>query len=189
MYSFRMHLRWPSFRTRSQSRASRRAEATQRSAIEFARGLRAGVRRTCVPSAASTESKATANLASRSRIRKRGRRPSSVSSQVRLRACCVTQPESGLSVQAAKKMRRLSKWMKKRTQSRFRKMVSTDKKVGGDDPGGEGGKEAAPGERRATWRGRDAVPTQDPANGAGRDLDAELAELALEAEIRRRLEV
>jgi hypothetical protein len=72
-------------------------------------------RRTSVPSAASTESKAAANLASRSRIRKRGRRPSSVNSQVRLRACCVTQPESGLSVQAAKRIRRLSRWMKKRT--------------------------------------------------------------------------
>ena len=33
------------------------------------------------------------------------------------------------------------------------------------------------------WRGRDALLTQDPANGAGRDLQAELAELALEAEI------
>jgi len=40
-----------------------------------------------------------------------------------------------------------------------------------------------PGEHGATWHGRDAVPTQDPANGAGRDLEAELAELALEAEI------
>ena len=44
-------------------------------------------------------------------------------------------------------------------------------------------KEAAPGERGATGRGRDAVLTQDPANGAGRDLEAELTELALEAEI------
>ncbi len=107
-YSFRIHLRWRSFRTRSQSSASRRAGATQRSAIEFARGLRGGVRRTSVPSAASTESKAAANLASRSRITKRGRRPSCVSCQVRLRACCVSQPESGLSVQAAKRMRRLT---------------------------------------------------------------------------------
>src|SRR5215468_3105140 len=123
-----MHLRWRSFRTRSQSSASRRAEATQRSAIEFARGLRGGVRRTSVPSAASTQSKAAANLASRSRIRKRGRRPRSVSSQVRLRACCVTQPESGLSVQAAKRMRRLSRRMKKSTQSRFRMAVSTEKR-------------------------------------------------------------
>ncbi len=49
--------------------------------------------------------------------------------------------------------------------------------------GGVGGKKAAPGERGATWRRRDAVPMQDPANGAGRDLEAELAELALEAEI------
>ena len=46
-----------------------------------------------------------------------------------------------------------------------------------------GGKEAAPGERGATWRGWDAVLTQDPANGTGRDLEAKLAELALEAEI------
>jgi len=57
-YSFRMHLRWPSFKTKSQSSASRRAEATQRSAIECARHLRGGVRRTSVPSAASTKSKA-----------------------------------------------------------------------------------------------------------------------------------
>ena len=92
-----------------------RAEPTQRSAIEFARGLRGGVRRTSVPSAASTESKAAANLASPSRIRKRGRGPSSVSSQLRLRACCVTQPKSGLSVQAVKRIRRLSRWMTKST--------------------------------------------------------------------------
>ncbi len=37
--------------------------------------------------------------------------------------------------------------------------------VGGDDRGGVGGKEAAPAERGATWRGRDAMLTQDPANG------------------------
>jgi len=108
--------------------------------------------------------------------------PSSVSSQVRLRACCVTQPESGLSVQAAKRMRRLSKWMKKSTYSRFRKTVATEKKSVATIVEAWA-KEAAPGERGATGRGRDAVLTQDPANGAGRDLEAELTELALEAEI------
>jgi hypothetical protein len=55
--------------------------------------------------------------------------------------------------------------------------------VGGDDRGGVGGKEAAPGERGATRRRRDAVLMQDPANGAARDLEAQLAELAPEAEI------
>ena len=44
-------------------------------------------------------------------------------------------------------------------------------------------KEATPGERGATWRWRDAVLTQDSANGAGRHLDAELAELAVDAQI------
>ena|SRR5215831_15513873 len=73
------------------------------------------VRRTSVPSAASTESKAAANLTSRARTRKRGRWPRSVSSQVMLRACCVTQLESGLSVQAVKRIRRLSRWMTKST--------------------------------------------------------------------------
>ena len=115
-----MHLRWRSLTTRSQSSASRRAEATQRSAIEFARGLRAGVRRTFVPSAGSTESKAE------------------------------PLQEDGIDRE----------------------------EVGGDDRGGVGGKEAAPAERGATGRRRDAVLTQDPANGAGRDLEAELAELA-----------
>ena len=42
-----------------------------------------------------------------------------------------------------------------------------------------GGKEAAPGEGGATWRGRDAVLTQDPSDRVGRDVQAELAELAL----------
>jgi len=55
--------------------------------------------------------------------------------------------------------------------------VSNREEVGGDDRGGVGGKEAESGERGATWRRRDAAPTQDPANGgrtqnSGRHLKA-----------------
>jgi hypothetical protein len=48
--------------------------------------------------------------------RKRGRGPSSVSSQVRLRACCVTQPESGTQARRATwgaRCIRLAGWRKR----------------------------------------------------------------------------
>src|SRR5215470_19497752 len=80
-------------------------------------------------------------------------------------------------------MRRLSKVDEKEHVEPLQEDGVNREEVSGDDRRGVGGKEAAPGERGATWRRGDAVPTQDPANRAGRDLEAEFAELALEAEI------
>src|SRR5215470_9500096 len=80
-------------------------------------------------------------------------------------------------------MRRLSKVDEKEHVEPLQEDGVNREEVSGDDRRGVGGKEATPGERGATWRRRDAVLTQDPANGAGRDLEAELAELALEAEV------
>ncbi len=75
-----------------------------------------------------TSSKPVTNLLSRSWIRSFGRRLAWPSSQLRLRACWVTQAAVGRSVQPARKTRREASSMKNNTYSCFNQTVSTVKK-------------------------------------------------------------
>jgi carbamate kinase len=65
--------------------------ADEGSAIALARGARTGVLMILTLMAVKTVSKAAVNLASRSRMRNRKRRPASSRSMQRLRACRVSQ--------------------------------------------------------------------------------------------------
>ena len=94
--------RWRRLRIRSQSRHSERAVRTKRSATAFAFGARTGVRMISIPSLRKTVSKSRVNLLSRSRSRKRAGVDRSASVQASWRACWVTQPPLGLSVQPAR---------------------------------------------------------------------------------------
>jgi hypothetical protein len=69
-----------------------------------------------------------ANLASRSRSKKRTGRLRSSNASKRLRACWVTQVPSGLAVTPARWTRRVSSSMKNNTYSRLSQTVSTVKK-------------------------------------------------------------
>ena len=64
---------------------------TKRSAIALARGARTGVLMMRMSVAVNTASNAAVNLASRSRMRNRKRRPASSRSMSRLRACVEIQ--------------------------------------------------------------------------------------------------
>ena len=68
---------------------------TKRSAIALARGARTGVLMILTLTVVKTVSKAAVNLASRSRMRNRKRRPASSRSMSRLRACWVSQAPVG----------------------------------------------------------------------------------------------
>src|ERR1019366_9077256 len=63
---------------------------TNRSAYAFARGERIGGRMVSTPFEANTSSKLAVNLVSRSRMRNRNRRPASSRSEAKLRATCET---------------------------------------------------------------------------------------------------
>ena len=88
---------------------------TQRSACARARGARTGALITRMPWERKTASKSRMNLLSRSRMRNRGRTPSSSSYISRLRACWVTQRPSGLVVIPARWTRRVASSMKNKT--------------------------------------------------------------------------
>jgi hypothetical protein len=68
----------------------------KRSAIALARGARAGVLMMRMSMAVKTVSNIAVNLASRSRMRNRKRRPASSRSMSRLRACWVSQAPVGV---------------------------------------------------------------------------------------------
>src|SRR6266511_3467811 len=118
--------------TRMWSRHSRRTVPTHRSANAFALGARTGAFTTAIPSVRNTSSKGPENLASRSRSR------TCFSSRLpvigRFRACWVTQAESGRLVVPATWTRLVESSMKNRTQSVFRKTVSTVKKSQANTP-------------------------------------------------------
>src|SRR5829696_3442302 len=79
---------------RRRSRSSRRMLPTKRSAIALARGARTGVRMMRTLLAVTTASKAAVNVASRSRMRNRTRRPASSRSMRRF-AGLLGQPGCG----------------------------------------------------------------------------------------------
>jgi hypothetical protein len=107
---------------------TRRAVPIHRSAKPFALGACTGVSTTSASSDRNTSSKARQNLASRSRSRKRTRRPRSPNVSRRLRACWTTQAPSGLAVTPPKCTCRVSSSIKTSTYSRRSQMVSTVKK-------------------------------------------------------------
>src|ERR1035441_2261526 len=98
-----------------QSRHSRRAVPTNRSANALARGARTGVLMTRAPIEVMTSSKRPTNLVSLSRIKNLTALPSSSSVIARLRACWVTQLPMGCSVTPARKTLRRSRSMKNNT--------------------------------------------------------------------------
>jgi hypothetical protein len=87
-----------------------------------------GVTSTSTPSDPKTSSNPRQNFASRSRIRKRVRRPRSSRTSSRLRACWVIQAALGFGVTPARWTRRVSSSMKNSTYSRRSQIVSTVKK-------------------------------------------------------------
>ena len=97
---------------------------TKRSAIALARGARTGVLMMRMSMAVKTASKAVVNLASRSRMRNRKRRPASSRSMSRLRACWVSQAPVGWAVTPRMCTRRVACSMTKNAYSRRRVMVS-----------------------------------------------------------------
>ena len=108
------------------------ALGTHRANPTFRVGVRVGClhRRhtTSAPSEPITSSKLRQNFVSRSRSKKRTRRPRSCNTSSRLRACWVTQAPLGLAVTPARWTRRVSSSRKHRTYSRLSRMVSTVKK-------------------------------------------------------------
>ena len=102
-------------RMRSLSRHSPRIVPTNRSAIAFALGARMGVLMILIPSAAKTASKEEVNLVSRSRMRNLAGVVRSVRSKQKLRACWVTQPQTGLALIPAMRTRRVPCSMKNST--------------------------------------------------------------------------
>jgi hypothetical protein len=80
------------------------------------------------PSERNTSSKVRQNFASRSRSKKRTRRPRSPSTSSRFRACWATQAPSGLAVTPPRWTRRVSSSMKNSTYSRRSQALSTVKK-------------------------------------------------------------
>ena len=80
---------------------------TKRSANAFARGVRAGVLITWMPSAAKTASNDPPNFESRSRMRNRNAAVRSPRSMTRLRACWVVHAAVGWAVTPSMWTRRL----------------------------------------------------------------------------------
>src|SRR4051812_47812551 len=81
----------------------------------FARGARTGVLMMRMSVAVKTASNAAVNLAPRSRIRNRNRRPASSRSMSRLRACWVSHAPLGWAVTPGRCTRRVACSMTKKT--------------------------------------------------------------------------
>src|SRR5215207_2599273 len=143
------------------SRHSPRTVRTHRSATAFARGARNCVSITRTPSEPTIESNGPQNFASRSWIRKRTF--SSRSSIARLRACCVTQAQSGFAVTPARWTRREPCSIQNSTYSVRSQTVSTVKKSQASTP--------------CAWRARTPPRTgrcaagPDPAHAVGGACD------------------
>jgi Group II intron, maturase-specific domain len=107
-YWRRICRRWAGFQTSVRSRNSRRHPPIQRSMIAFIRGvwmLHSTVR---IPAAARTESKASVNLLSRSRIINLIRSAGSPRSIIRLRACWAVHSPVGWNVTPRIRTRRVA---------------------------------------------------------------------------------
>jgi hypothetical protein len=87
----------------------------KRSAIALARGARTGVLIVRMSMAVKTVSNVAVNLASRSRMRNRKRRPASSRFMSRLRACWVSQAPLGWAVTPRMCTRRVACSMTKKT--------------------------------------------------------------------------
>jgi hypothetical protein len=163
------------------SRSSRRTEPTNRSAIALARGARTGVLMMRMSVAVKTASNAVLNLASRSRMRTRNRRPASYMSRLR-----------GLLGQAgAGGMRGDTQDVhpaggvlddEERIQPAQGDRVEVEE-VAGEDRVGLGPQELGPGWSGPSGRGVDAGVVQDDPDGGGSDPVAEADEFAVEASV------
>ena len=144
--------------------------------IRLGRGPASG--RSRCPRFAKTASKSRVNLLSRSRTRKRAGVDRSPSVQVNCRACWLTQAPLGVAVQPARCTRRLSSSMKKSTDSRCSRTVSTVKKSTASMLLRLRAQELTPGETGAPASRPESCVVEDLAHRGGRDRDAEPAQFA-----------
>src|SRR5215213_5048818 len=168
---------------RRRSRSSRRIVPTKRSAIAFARGARAGVLMIRASMAVKTASNAAVNLASRSRMRNRKRRPASSRSMARLRACWVSQAPVGWAV--TPRMCTPPGGVlddEERVQTAQGEGVEVEQ-VACEDRVRLGPQELRPGRSGSPRRRVDAGGVQDVPDGGGADLVAEAGEFAVDASI------
>ena len=162
-----------------------RADPSLREGVRVGR-LHRRVSTTSASSDRNTSSKARQNFASRSRSRKRTRRPRSSNVSRRLRACWATQAPSGLAVTPPKWTCRVSSSIKNSTDSRRSQMVSTVKQVAGDDAGGLLAQECSPRGGGPPWGRVQPIAVERGTDRGGRDLHAESKELALDALVAQR---
>ena len=156
---------------------------TKRSAIALARGARTGVLMMRMSMAVKTASNAAVNLASRSRMRNRKRRPASSRSMSRLRACWVSQAPVGWAVTPRMCTRRVACSMTKNAYSRCRVMVSRWNRSQARIACAWARRNSRPGRSGSPRRGVDAGGVQDGPDGGGADLVAEAGEFAVDASV------
>jgi hypothetical protein len=116
------------FQIRVRSNSSRRQICTQRSMIEFMRGIRTPLSTTSMSASLRTASNRAGNFPSRSRMRNRARQPASSRSMTRFFAACATHAAVGCAVAPRTRTRRLACSITASTDNRAAVKVTVSRK-------------------------------------------------------------
>jgi hypothetical protein len=134
--------------------SSRRKVPARRSQVALIRGACTAVRRILVPFAWKTASKDRVKSGPRPRNQELDVLELFAGAEARLRACCAVRSSAGFAVAPPGCIRRVPCPVNTRTCSRFSSTVPACRKAGGEDPGGLGVQELAPGRAAAARAGR-----------------------------------